>query len=363
MNKERYVQLDIVKGLFSFFVITAHFTYMMLVNTGNELANQGLFDFTVNTYGLYFVLEFYFIVSGFFIACGYRDKICADMSFKSFMLKRIAGFIPLVFLSEFLSGLIVPLLYSLVCSAPLEIPNFYLWFESLLMCAKGYVEYAGVYPISVITWYVDVLIIAFVMYWLICYVSRKRPGAYVPLCILGAFFGYVCLYFIDFPLMWESNGRGYCAFFVGVLLYEFQSKAKLNKTKIAYTGMIIALVLIVLATIYGGDKVYGNVRMSMIFFMMPTLVLSMINIPWLSKFASLKIWKGAGNFSTNLVFSHMFTLGLMDVIFRRMGIKAEIGYKEYLITIAVGVVISYVYGFLLKYVRKLVAKAAEFYIK
>lgn len=98
------------------------------------------------------------------------------------------------------------------------------------------------------------------------------------------FFGYVCIYYFNYPLLWHENGRGYTSFFVGVLLYEFQVNCVyLNKKRISCACLLILMVLFAMGSKYGFNRVLGNIRMSLIFFVYPTIFIAALNIDFLKK--------------------------------------------------------------------------------
>lgn len=217
-TKKLFYEIDSLKFIMIFAIVFFHY-YVDLYECGN--ISQLPFFRSVFKYGDHAV-EFFFIVSGFLIAARYRDLI-GKMTLIEFMGRRLKSLLPPVILAELLMGLLLPIMKAVI-GQPFIIPNFYEWFQSLTLSAKGYIG-AKENPIAIVTWYCNILALCYLLYWSVGHISRHNYKRYVPLCGVLVFFGYVCIYFFDAPLLWHVNGRGYCCFFCGTLLYELQTYA------------------------------------------------------------------------------------------------------------------------------------------
>lgn len=217
-----YYEINALKLIMIFAIVFFHY-YVDLYASGDisKLPFLGV----AFKYGDHAV-EFFFIVSGFLIALRYQDSI-KDMALVEFMGKRFKSLLPPVILAELFMGLLLPMIKAAV-GQPFIIPDFYQWFQSLTLSAKGYIG-AKENPIAIVTWYCNVLVLCYLLYWCVNSISYYNQKKYVLLCVVSVFFGYICIYFFDLPLLWHVNGRGYCSFFVGVLLYELQKQTYIGK--------------------------------------------------------------------------------------------------------------------------------------
>lgn len=357
MKKEHLYQLDFLKFIMCFSVVFGHFS-SVFSGRAVEVANNRFLLFC-NTYGPYTV-DLFFMVSGFVIHYVYKERM-NSISFLPFMKKRIVGVLPPLILSELLMGLVYPLGNTLISGAGLRFPSFYSWFQSLTMSAKGYIDGTGCYPIATITWYVDILVLLYVVYWIVCYACRKHPGGFIPLCLFVIVFGYICIYYFEFPFLWESNGRGYCSFFVGVLISEFQANEKINKKRLSYMAIIVSLAVFAIASFCGQEATYGNLRMSMTFWIMPSFLLAVLNIPWLKKGLNHEKFSIFGRISRDIYFSHLFTLTMLEVCCRRAEFDCS---KLSFMFIAVGLVLvgTILYDLVLIAFEKLLHAITGFFI-
>ena len=252
-RQERFYSLDSLKFIFAFAIVLFHYNSSILGNITDEYSTRPLLQ-AIMKHGSY-ATEFFFMVSGFLIAHNYKSNI-QHIQFKEYFKRRISAIIAPTWLCEISIGLFLPIVMWIVKGKIdlSNIPTFYKWFQSITFTSKGYVVSNSQWPISTVTWYVDVLIICYVIYWCIGHQKRKL---YVPLCLIMIFLGYICLNFFDYPFLWNVNGRGYTAFFVGVLLYELQLLShRINLQRIATVTFIVSGLLLVISSFGGGMTKY-----------------------------------------------------------------------------------------------------------
>lgn len=243
MHNTRLLNLDLLKFLASLCIALHHYQQAFAVKFENGL----------NFYGgkvpLGFLVELFFIISGFLVAkSAYRNSFVRNVR------KRWLRLFPYAFIAT-LTAYIVFVIYNAVIGSSLldrsySVPNV---VASLLMVHQGWItEYIGV---NNPTWYLCVLMWLYLVYYLINECSNLIEKKYHKghLFKILAYIGFVLLGMgirilkIDLPFLHSSNGRGYTAFFVGVLLFylceKLEKKYKLAVGAILFLAGIFAVIL------------------------------------------------------------------------------------------------------------------------
>ena len=261
--RKRLDSLTGMRGLACIFIVGFHYFCLFFDDLGRSVkaapfAPHSAFFFL---YGKN-AAELFFMISGFLTAYQYRD--------------RIASRSPGDYLRRHYGKLLLP---SMAVS---------LWAMANAGAALGTVEGSGAYvapvtplrallsvlmintgwftsysqtglPVNSTMWYVNVLLLCYLLYYLLCRLLRNR-AAFRAACALMVLLGWICLdHTPRQPFLWSLDGRGYATFFLGALLYEFQDQAgEKVRRAVSAAWMLLILGILALRLAVGFEKIFGQ---------------------------------------------------------------------------------------------------------
>ncbi len=100
-------------------------------------------------------------------------------------------------------------------------------------------------------------------------------------------------------------GRGIACFFIGAIIakiYEYRNV--LNTKLIGGFAFSICVICFALGKIYGFEKAWGSIQMTVIIAFFPLLIISVLFLSWFQKILSLGILKFLGRLSMCIYFWH-----------------------------------------------------------
>ena len=181
---------------------------------------------------------------------------------------------------------------------------------SLTLTQAGFFQDSVAY--GTVAWFVHVLFLCYIFYFLIVKICQKRNQLYIPLCTLLVVLGTICKkYNLPLPFLFYRNGSGYCSFFLGVLFYEFYKSKLFNHRNLSIISSLMLLVLSILTTIYGFDKVFENFKLSFTFFIVPTIIYSSLNIKWIAKILSCKLFSILSLITMPIYLTHLSVMRII----------------------------------------------------
>ena len=231
--KARAGSLDFLRIIATVLIVFHHFQQV----TGARFSGINFFGGTFN-YGL--VVEFFFVLSGF-LMFQYVTRIKQGLSFKKFILKRVARLLPLVLISSIVYCIFL-YFYSVIYQNDWHGVSISVWgiFINALGMQSGWVFQNPC--INNPTWYVSVLILCYVVFYLVTYICKRLKitpyYAYIFVILIGC--GIVS-YNLNLPFLNQSSARGYYAFFFGLLLAKAINKRKINLKACLAAAVIIGL--------------------------------------------------------------------------------------------------------------------------
>ena len=308
--KKKLYYLDGLKTILSLSIVLFHYSAMF----DHEPAKLPFSSFPqfadIIRRGNYAV-EIFFIISGFLIAYNYKEKI-RQISFFSFLKKRLHFLYWSAFFSVIL-GIVSRLLAIWVLDWENNL-NFWDILLSLTLTSHGYLQ--GKWPYGTTSWYIGILVLCYFIYYIISKISIRKPHMYFPLCIALIIVGWVCIYkFISFPfLYYNSAARGYCCFFTGVLMYDFQNSKIFNKKALAYTGLTVFAFFALITFHLGYKSTWGRFNLAMPVFIAPTIFLATLNIENIQKILSIKPLYIISKINTALYLTHVSTMSILWTI-------------------------------------------------
>lgn len=231
-----------------------------------------------------------------------------------YLKRRFRALYPLTFLSAMLSVL-VSIIDRLFWQGAIfnRAVDFYTIWLSATFTSKGWVETAFV---NHAIWYMTVLWLCILLYYIVVRVSKESDNRYYALCVFFVILGWICIRkAVDIPFLTYYNGRGYLAFFMGALLWEYQTLHGRRERCLFSTSIAVVLMLLmVLSYIYGKWVVVGDIILAWSLFIAPGMLLVVPNVPPVSKLLSLKPFICLSKVSTCLFLFQGFAYDLVKMV-------------------------------------------------
>ncbi len=242
---------------------------------------------------------FFFGVSGFFMSKNYYERITCDngISFKEFVLRRLASIYPLFFISNIIQlGLELRLGNTMI----FDVSKFFL--SLFLVTGIGGRSMPPNFP----TWFISDLFICYLLFYCIVKLSKNRTSyrTMVVIMVLIAYFCRVGVITI-IPLM----GSNQMNFFFGCVIAEVTQSKGLLKNMFYYLELSFAAVGIVLACFYGIDSVISDRGVFYSFIITSSLIL-ISDLTLIKELCDNRFIRHIGKLSTPVFFWHapVFTL-------------------------------------------------------
>lgn len=271
--------LDFLKILGTLSILLMHYQQVLEVT----------FPTGVNFYNGNFnwgnVVEFFFVVSGFVMF----PKTAAirkgeDGGFCDFIGKRLLRFAPMMALTALCYELVSLLLIKVYGDfSPWCCISLWGIVQNTLCIQSGWgmIEM----PLNTPTWYISVLMFCYVLLYFttkLCGKYKKDPlPVYVAWIILGVGINTCRL---DLPFLNSEMGRGYSAFFTGMILAELFERYEMHGT----VQIVFSLLIFVLTAC---GLVFDTA--SMTFLLYPALLI-VFTTKRADKLFSAKLWNGLG---------------------------------------------------------------------
>ena len=276
MTKKRIVTLDIIKFICSILIVFHHFQQI----TGAVFES---INFKGGKFSFAYVVELFFMISGFFCAYTYKD----EESFTSYFLRKIKRYYPMAILSIIVIVFIEGINY-LLFGTPIKTDGLGIWtiFSSLtLIFPQGITVLEGL-GINNPLWYLGVLNLCYILfYFLNKKINEDKILKYILVVFLMLGFR---THEINIPFFTPMTIRGYIPFFIGIVLcYAYTNNEKIvssNKTLIA---MIVFLLLILFLFKFNYYVFCDNMYGILCFIIYPILLLIMLSLDRHIKFNKL----------------------------------------------------------------------------
>ncbi len=291
MNQKRICTIDIIKFFLSIVIVLHHYQQVMGIR----------FD-KWNFYGgaVYFgyAVEFFFLISGFLSAYCLKDGEVPD--FKPYILKKAARIYPMTIISVlFTAGLMF--IYKIYNGSWfLETkPGLWKLFNSMLLTHTG-----GVLPdlglaVNNPTWYLCILMMCYVLFWQIMWLCSRlkvKPHCwFAAVCMIGI---GIIKYEIDLPCLNIYSGRGYAAFFFGIVIWHAHQNIEPLKLSAASAAVLVISGIILVA---GATELFDDQWAVLTFLIFPSILLSAL---YLDSFFRNSIWRILGGISFEMYLWH-----------------------------------------------------------
>ena len=247
MDSDRhYYSLDILKFILSVLIVFHHFQQSTSMGIDRIRFYGGVINFA-------YCVEFFFIISGFLAAK--RLKKTSETAFPDYLKQKIGTLYPMP-------------VFSVLCMLALnwmhfftegewltrQAPDIFKVLNSLLMTfASGVVDSGS--GINNPLWYINVLMLCHMILWVIMRQCRKYGWNHIYPAMMMCAFGCACLNCeLDLPLMNECTSRGYCAFFLGIVLYRLYEISNRRRLFCLSVGVLLICTMLLFVDYYSFYK-------------------------------------------------------------------------------------------------------------
>ena len=303
MEKKRDYSLDFIKIIATILIVFHH--YQQVVG-----GHFRYIDFFGGKFYYGYVVELFFILFGYFMF-KYISKIKNGLSFKDFFKQRYLRFLPIMALTSIVYSICL-YIYTNVLNLSWFNYKFSLWgtISSSLGLAEGwgmknpFINYPN--------WYISVLLICFVVFYLMVYISKKKNISEIILFAFVIFLGFaISNYEINFLFMTSQVARGYYAFFFGVILAIILN----NKSPNLLIQILSAVIVIVVPIIihYNTSILPNDVNYFMTFIYYPALII-IFKFKFINKLFRVKFIEVVSNITFDVYLWHNVLL-LMGSLF------------------------------------------------
>lgn len=294
-------------------------------------------------------VEMFFLLSGFLISVGYRDRITArSVSFGSFMCKRIKHVYPLFLLST-IAVAALEILYRRATGVLFKQDAFDIWyFLQNVFLMQGGISF-DVYSFNTPCWFIGTITVMYMLYYFVTYISSRKGENRTVYCVLSAILVLLGFWFYarngsGAIFNYFKLGRGLVSFFMGVLMREIYEKAP-KRAQVSFSILLILVYAIFewRASRWTGAR--GDIMMYAAFFVIPALVwvsfcmpgvkhvLSIAPLTWLGKISmSIYVW----HFPLLLILDLLKSQGILTIDF-----GTALGWGIYMLVLLAIAVISY----------------------
>lgn len=228
MTQDRFVALDSWRGLCATGVALLHFTVVSFLHDLNLIQNGALF------------VDFFFVLSGFVIACNYQARLLSGFGVQRFLLLRFGRTYPLhvTILVLFVATEGLHLVADLV-RTPNAVNAFTggrdpltILYDVLLIQNYGIVSSSWNVP----AWSIAIEAVAYVAFAVVAVLSGRWFLA------IASVFAVVFVAAIFDPelLAWRRAFRGLGGFFMGVIIYAVYSAIEARVATMTYRSMIFS---------------------------------------------------------------------------------------------------------------------------
>ena len=329
MKKSR--TFDAVTGLKGICIILIVFYHTLPQTT---LIDKIPFTSFIRIYGGNLGNYMFFMISGFLIANGYRDRIAArEISFGTFLLRRLRKLYPLYILSN-----LVMLIGEVMAYGPSAIKLNKIVFTVLLQSGGGLEQMP---PYNGSTWFLSALFVCYIAYFFVAYSAKNRTSYRCFLC-LGILWGYSRLFGgWDSPICFGRNGESFLTFFLGCALAEMLPYLTQNVWKWLQPAAVLILAGSgFLLMRYGVEIISGDSRVAFAFLICPLVICLAVGDNPISRFLKLKPVLYLGKLSISIYFWHVAIYNLFMYIYRTAAYGTELGSMQYLLYIVIMLILS-----------------------
>lgn len=259
---KRLKELDSLRGIMCFIIVFFyHYNWLM---TSNYPLKSHITDWLYEKG--YYVVETFFVLSGFGMALGYSEflKKGKEINIVSFIWKRMKKIFPIMTVALIFTT-ILQLVYFQITKSWYYVSevNLYTFILSLFNISSGW--FVLDVNLNMPLWYLSALMLDYIIFYVVCRISKERKNMYLFLIIAVAFWGMTIVitgHKSDMPFTYYNVARGHACFFIGVILkevYQYINNEKARK-RIANVLAVFLFSIISLIYFYGETNVLAGTQ-------------------------------------------------------------------------------------------------------
>ena len=351
--------IDFIKIAATIIIVFHHYTQVVYAS------GHGVFHGGTIYFGR--CVELFFLISGYLM---YRYQTAIhdhEISFKRFYGKRALRLLPLVAISAIVYEILI-LLYrkltgTLYMNHDLDLSG------TLFTCLGIQTGWATPNPaINNPVWFVSVLLLCYLIFYFLNYISGKRNINVNYLYLGMVFLGMgIVTYKINLPFLYYSSpedsspAKGYYAFFAGILLANFLAvhKSKINKLSIAALVMIAGTVLAIVYKARNNQVFDDFYWLTFVFF--PSLII-LAETKAAQKIFSADFWSLLAKIAYNVFIWHVCMEIVFNYLLKTYPVLAQRTEWKMML---VALILDWIVGFLsYRFIEKpIAAKTDRFFAK
>ena len=192
--------------------------FILIIAFHNTMAFRSLFQSVpgsafLTIFGGALGNSMFFLLSGFGMAFGYRDRMQNHtIAFRDFLLKRLRKLYPMYLISNFAALVLAVAQYGVSAI------NLQKIVCTVLLRMGGGLTGTDLYNAP--TWFLCTLLLCYVVFFFVAY-TCKTPTQYRCAMALGIVWGYFCMTtYLALPFCDSGSGIGLMNFFIGCALAE-----------------------------------------------------------------------------------------------------------------------------------------------
>ncbi len=324
----KFDSLTGLKGLFSLIIVFFHTLPQTPLIDAIPLTSL------IRNYGGGIGNYFFFITSGFLISFGYKERIVAkEISFGSFLVKRLQKIYPLYILSN-----LAALLVTMLQFGPSAINLKNIVFTVLLQNGGGL---EAAYPYNGPSWFLSALFVCYMAFFFASY-HGKSATHYRCMIAFGIIWGYSVLtgrFFV--PLSFAHHGGSFFSFFTGCALAELYPFISQKEYKWLTPVSILVLVFSgVLLLYYGVDVISGDFNVAFAFLICPLILYLALDCKPIRLVLQIKPIMFLGKISFSIYLWHFVVYDLYRYLYRVLSGGKQIEEPQYLIYLVLTIIVS-----------------------
>lgn len=289
-KRDVFSSLTGLKGIFILGIVLFH------SNAAFDAPLQSICYF-VYQYGGWIGNIMFFMLSGFLMSYGYKEKIRdQNIKFSTYVKKRLIKLYPIYFVTNLVQLLLI------IYIDGIDSINWKLALLFVSMVSCGWIwPYS---PYNYPCWFVSVLFLCYIIYYIICIVAKERRKIYPCGIALLIVWGY----FLEtkdwnIPFCYLADGQAFFNFFIGCGIYELYSYLSDNvKKKIAVIG---ALGILGFVLFLEDEILVRNEGLLLSVFICPVILLNALEFQWLGRLLRGGALQWLGKISKWIYFWHI----------------------------------------------------------
>lgn len=266
MKTKRIIQLDIIKIICTVIILFHHFQQITEVRFP-------YINFCGDTFYFGYIVEFFFLISGY-VTYPYIKQINEGLSFRNFFLKKYLRFLPRLVIGALVFSVLEYFYYQIYGDVFL-FTDLTLW--NICVASLGLQSWWGfVNPyINNPTWYISSLLLCYVVFYFLTYISHKKNYNNKYLYIVFVFLGIGLLNYGSSVLHINTEtARAFYSFFTGLLLSilfnNVEQKPETIRRNVWLSVFVVILLIALMAT--GKYFIMSNVNYVLTFILYPLIM-------------------------------------------------------------------------------------------